>query len=81
MSNLCKALKEYCVDRLESQVVRRFLPGHYVAKVQKKAREKGLEIPEKQKIRNVVHQRFYDKDIVDILVEVAEECKAALQIS
>jgi hypothetical protein len=62
-------------------VVRRFLPGHYVSKVQKKAKEKGLDVPKTQRIRNVVHRRYYDKDIVDILVEISKERKAELQIS
>ncbi len=77
----CQALKEYCINKLENTDLLRFITLHYVLPVQERAKEKGLEIPNKTRIRNVVNKRYFDKDVVDILEELAQERKERLGIS
>ena len=76
MTNLCKAEKDFCIKRLAEYDA--YIPFHYVEKIQERAKEKGIDIPHESKIRNVRNKRQFDKDIVDLFIEVAKNIKESL---
>ena len=72
MPKLCKAEREYCINKLEE--VSDYIPFHYVEALQSKARERGMEVT-RQKAHGVRNYKQFDKAIVDLFVELAEENK------
>ena len=77
---LCKELKNYCISRMNDRQIINYIPLHYVVPVQEKAREKGLKVPEPELIRNVRHKKQFDRQIVDILVELARKNRNDLKM-